>query len=110
MIALPARDEVRALGLADLDEILARELQRGLGAFRTGRAEIGVRQPAGFAVQHDIREVLGGLAAERSGMGIGHGGGLPADRLGDAAVAVAEAGDRRAARGVDDPAAVGGGR
>jgi hypothetical protein len=40
-------------------------------------------------------------------VGVGQGGGLAADGLGDAAVAVAEAGDRGAARGVDDGAAVG---
>ena len=107
MIALPAGDEMGALGLADLDEVLAGQLQRGLGAFRAGGAEIGVGQTAGFAVQHDVREVLGGLAAERAGVGVGHGGGLAADGLGDAAVAVAEAGNRGAARSVDDARAVG---
>ena len=43
VIALPAGDEMHALRLADLDEILPRQLQRRLGAFRAGRAEIGVR-------------------------------------------------------------------
>ena len=107
MVALAARDEARALGLADLDEILPRQLQRRLGAFRAGGAEIRVGKAAGFAVQHDVRQVLGGLAAERAGMGVGHRRGLPADRGGDALVAVAEARDRRAARAVDDLRAVG---
>ena len=54
VIALPAGDEVRALRLADLQEILPRELERRLGALGAGRAEIGVRQAAWFAVQQDV--------------------------------------------------------
>ena len=54
------------------------------------------------------RELLGRLVGERAGMGVGHARGLSPDRLGDAAVAVAEAGHRGAAGGVDDRAAVGG--
>ena len=107
MIALSARDEVGALGLTNLDEVLARKLQRSLGAFRAGGAEVRVRQTAGFAVQHDVREVLGRLAAERAGVGVGHGGRLAADGLGDAAVAVAEAGNGGAAGTIDDARAVG---
>src|ERR1017187_8077785 len=62
MIALTARDEVGAPGLADLDEVLTGELQRRLGAFGAGRAEVRACQTAGFAVQHDVREILSGLA------------------------------------------------
>src|ERR1017187_2201430 len=65
-----------------------------------------MRQPAWLVLQNDIRKVLGRLADERSGVRIGHRGGLPTDRLGDALVAVAEAGDRRATRGVDHLGAV----
>ena len=107
VVALAAGDDVGAPGLADLDEVLAGELQRGLGAFRAGGAEIGVRQTARFAVQHDVREFLGGLAAERAGVGVGHGGGLAADGLGDAPVAMAQAGNGGAAGAVDDAGAVG---
>ena len=96
VVALAARDKTRALRLADLDEILPRQLQRRLGAFGAGRAEPRMREAAGFAVQHDVRQVLGGLADERAGMGIGHCRGLPADGGGDALVAVAEARNRGA--------------
>ena len=41
-------------------------------------------------------------------MSVCHDGGLATDGFGDAAVAVTKAGDSGAARGVDDPAAVGG--
>ena len=107
VVALAAGDEVRALGLADLDEVLAGEFQRGLGAFGAGGAEVGVGQAAGFAIEHDVREVFCWLAAEGAGVGVGHGGGLASDGLGDAAVAVAEAGDRGAAGAIDDAGAVG---
>ena len=42
MIALPARDEMRALRLADLDEVLARHLERRLDRFRAAADEIRV--------------------------------------------------------------------
>ena len=95
-----------ALGLTDLDEVLTGKLQCSLGAFRAGGAEIRVRQTAGFAVQHNVREILGRLAAERAGVGVGHGGCLAADGLGDAAVAVAQARNSGAARSIDDARAV----
>src|SRR5579871_5903928 len=63
-------------------------------------------QAAGFAIQHDVREVLGRLAAERAGVRIGHGHSLATDGLGDATVAVAEARNGRATRTIDDPRAV----
>ena len=63
VVALAAGDEARALRLADLEEILPRELQRGLGPFGAGGAEIGMREAAGFADQ-DVGEFLGGLADE----------------------------------------------
>ena len=107
VVALAARDEVGALGLVDFDEVLAREFQCGLGAFRAGGAEIGVGQAAWFAIQHDVREVFGGLAAEGSGVGVGHRGRLLADGGGDALIAVAEAGDRGATGAVDDAGAIG---
>ncbi len=107
VVALAACDEVRALRLADLDKVLSRELKRGLGALRAGRAEIRMRQAAGFAVENDMREVLRRLAAERSGVRVGHAGGLPPDRRCDALVAVAETGDRGTTGAVDDLRAVG---
>ncbi len=60
-----------------------------------------MRQPARLVVQNDIRQVLGRLTDESAGVRVGHCRGLPADRRGDALVAVAQAGHRGAARGVD---------
>ena len=98
VIGLPAGDGAGALGLADLQEVLPGELDRGFVALGARGAEPGAGQAAGFVVQHDVRQILGRLVGERAGVGIGHGGGLAPDRLGDAAVAVAEAGHRGAAR------------
>ena len=47
MVALAARDEVRALGLANLHKILARHFQCGFHRFRATGDEIHVRHAFG---------------------------------------------------------------
>ena len=106
VVALPPRYGAGALGLAGFQEVLPRQLDRCLVALRSRGAEPRPRQPARFILQQDVGQVLGRLVGEGAGMGVGHPRGLPTDRLCDAAVAVAEAGDRRAARGVDDGLAI----
>ena len=106
VIALPPGYVVRALGLANLHEILARQLQSRFRTFRPGRAEIGGGQTARRAIEDDVREFLRRPADEAAGVGIGHGGGLATNGVGNAAIAVAEAGDSGAARSIDDCPAV----
>ena len=77
VVALAAGDGADALRLADLDEILARQLDRRLVALGAGGAEPGVGQAAGFVVEHDLGEFLGRLVGEGAGVRVGHGGGLP---------------------------------
>ena len=106
MVGLPPGDSLRALGLADFKEVLAGQLDRGFVALGAGGAEPGAGKAARFVLQDDLGKVLGGLVGEGAGVGIGHGGGLATDCLGNAAVTVAEAGDGRPAGCVDDRVAV----
>ena len=108
VVGLAAGDGADALGLADFQEILAGELDRGLIALGARGAEPRAGEAAGFLGQDDIREVFGRLVGECAGVGVGHGGGLAADSLGDAAIAVTEACDGGTARGVDNGLPVGG--
>src|SRR3546814_1899935 len=65
-VALAARDDVAALRLADLDEVLARHLQRGFDGFRAARHEVGVAG-AGRRVRHQLRgQALGGRSEEHT--------------------------------------------
>ena len=107
VIRLPPRDRAHPSRLADLQKILPRQFKRRLVPLRPGRTKPGPRQPARFAVEQDLRQILRRLVGERSGVSIGHRRGLPRDRLGDAAVAMAQSGDRGATRRVDDGAAIG---
>ncbi len=106
VIGLPPSDCADALRLTDLQEILARKLDGRLVALRAGGTEPGAGQAARLAVEDDFSKVFGRLVGEGAGMGIGHGGGLAPDCLGDPAVAVAQAGDRGPARSVDHFVAV----
>ena len=108
VVGLPAGDRPEPLGLTDLQEILPSQLDRGLVAFGARGTEPRPRQAAGFVMQQDVGQILGRLVGKRAGMGIGHGGGLSANRFGHAAVAMTEAGDRGPAGCVDDgrPSAV----
>ena len=47
VIALAAGDEMATLRLPDLDEILPRELERGLDRLRTARYQVDVAMPGG---------------------------------------------------------------
>ena len=106
MIRLPSRDRADSSRLPDLQEILPRELDRRFVALGPRGTEPRAGQPARFVMQQDLRQIFGRLVGERSGVSIGHGRGLTRDRLGHAAVAVAEGSDRRATGGIDDRAAV----
>ena len=116
MIALPPRDEVPALRLADLDEILPRELERGLDCLRSAGDEIDVRDARRCSRDQLIGKRLGHRGREEAGVRVSDLVDLLVHRAQDVGMAVAEARHRRAAgrvdvflaRGVDDANAVAG--
>ncbi len=71
VIALAPRDDVAALGLATLDEILPRHFQRRLDRFRSAAHEVGVADAGGGVGDQAVGEFLGDLGGEEAGMGIG---------------------------------------
>ncbi len=101
VIALLAADEVAPLGLADLDEVLPRHLERCLDRLRAAADEIDVAD-AGRRVGDEVAaQLLRDLGGEEARVRVGelvelgvHGG----QHVG---MAVAEARHRRTARGVD---------
>ena len=101
VIALPARDELGALRLALLDEVVARHLQAGLDRLRAAAAEVHVGHAARGVRDQVVGQLLGDARREEAGVRVGdriellvHGG----QHVG---MGVAEAGHRRAARCVD---------
>ncbi len=114
VITLPPRDEVPPLRLADLDEVLPRELERRLDRLRAAGDEIDVRHARRRARDQLIGKLLGHGRREEAGMRIGDPVDLLVHRPQDVGMTVAEARHRRAAgrvnvfpaRGVDDANAV----
>ncbi len=74
VVALAARDEVRALRLADLDEILARELERGLDRLRAAGDEIDVRHAVGCVRDEMVGQLLGDRRGEEARVRVGERG------------------------------------
>ena len=68
MIALPPRDDAGALRLPDLEEILPRELERGLGRFRAATHRIGKGKAARLVPDQFVGERLGNLGGEETRM------------------------------------------
>ena len=101
VIALAARDDGAALRFAGLDEILARHLQRRLDRLGAAADEIDVIDAARRVLDQPIGEPLGGLGGEEGGVGVGERVELPVQGRDDVGMAMAEAGHRRAARGVE---------
>jgi hypothetical protein len=107
VVALAPRDEVRALRLADLHEILARHLQRRLHRLGAAAHQVHVAHALGRGADQLVGQLLGHFAGEEAGVRVGqpvdlrvHGG----QHLG---VRMAERRHRRAARGVEVFAALG---
>ena len=107
VIALPPGDDMAALRLADLDEILARHLERRLDRLRTAADEIDMAQPGRRVLDQAVGEALGGFGGEESGVRIGEGVELFAHGGEHVRVPVAKARDGRAARRVEIAAPVG---
>src|SRR6185312_9190321 len=91
VIALPAGDEAIAPGLAGLDEILSRDLDRGLDRFRSAADEIDVSKPARLVADQTIRQRFGRLGGEEGGMRKSELGGLLYHRLQHARMLMAKA-------------------
>ena len=69
MIALQPGDEAMTGWLPDLDEILARQLQGGLAAFRAARNVENVRQPARGGADQGFGQSLGRFGREEAAIG-----------------------------------------
>ena len=101
VIALAARDEMRALRLAALDEILPRDLDRGFDRLRSATDVIDVSEPARLVADQPLRQFFGGLRREEAGMGIGELSSLPLHRLEHARMLMAQTRDGGAAGGIE---------
>ena len=101
MVALAPRDEVAPFRLADLDEVLARQLERGLDRLGAARDEIDVRHALGRARDQVVGELFRDLGGEKARVRVGDAVDLLVHRAQDVGVTVAEAGHRGAAGGVD---------
>ena len=68
VVALPPRDEMPPLRLSDLDEVLPRELQRGLDRLGTAGNEIDVPDAGRRMRDERFREPLGDVRREKARM------------------------------------------
>ena len=101
VIALAPRDDVAPLRLAALDEILARELERGLDRLRSAADVEDVTDARRRVGDEIVGQLLGDLRREEAGMRIGEPVELLVHRRQHVRMRVPEAGHRRAGRGID---------
>ena len=101
MVALAPGDEMGALRLADLDEVLARHLERRLDRFRAAADEVGVAHASGRAADQLVGQRLGDVGGEEAGVRVGDAVDLRVHRGAHVGMAVAERRDRGAAGGVE---------
>ena len=101
VIALPAPDDVTALGLPDLEHVLARHLERGFDAFGAAGVEVHALETGGRVGDDRVGERLGDFGGEERRVRIRELVDLALDRLEHARVAVAEARHGCTARGVE---------
>jgi hypothetical protein len=87
--------------LPALDEILPRQLQRRLDRLGSARNEIGARHARWRRRDQGVGERLRRLAGEERGVRVGEAFDLRLERRDHLGMAVAEARDRRTARGVE---------
>ena len=114
MVALAPGNEMPTLRLADLDEILAGELQRRFDRFRATGNDVRMRHAGRRVRDQVIGELFRDFRGEEAGVGIGDPVELCAHRRRDVGVAMTETGHGRAAGrvevflsvGVDDDDAV----
>ena len=107
VIALAPGDEMGAPRLPDLDEVLARHLQRRFDRLRAAANQIGMAHAGRRRGDQLIRQRLRHLGGEETGVGVGQAIDLRVHRRDHVGMAVAQRGDRRAAGGVEVLAAGG---
>ncbi len=101
VVALLARDEVAPLRLPRLDEILPGHLERGLHGLGAPGDEVRVARARRRGAHQHVGQLLGHLGREEARVRVGEAVDLRVHRGDHVRVAVAEAGHRRAARGID---------
>ena len=101
MIALPARDEPGPLGLATLDEILPRHLERCFDRLRATRHEVDLRNTGRRAIDEMIGQPLRRVRGEEGRVRVGQAVDLSLYGLVDCRMPVTQAGNGRTARGID---------
>ena len=107
VIALAPRNDMAALRLADLDEILARHLERRLDRLRTAADQIDMAQSRRRVLDQPVGQTLGDFGREEGGVRIGQRVELAPHRGQYVRMPMAEARDRRAARCVEIKPALG---
>ncbi|BEP95336.1 hypothetical protein GmRootA79_37200 [Acidovorax sp. A79] len=73
MITLAAANECRALGFADLDEILTREFQCGFDGFRATGYEVDLIEPGRGVFNQVFSKLLADVRCKETGVGIRDG-------------------------------------
>ena len=101
VIALPPGDEVPSVRLAALDEILSRQLERCLDAFRAAGYEVHVRHFARSMGDELVAQRFGGVGREKARVCVFQPVELAAHRRQHGGMTVAEARHRGAAAGVE---------
>jgi hypothetical protein len=91
VIALPPCDEHAALRLADLDGVLARQLQRGLDCLGTARDEVDVLEARRRSRHERVGERFGDVGREEARMRVGDATHLRVDRREHVRMRVAQA-------------------
>ncbi len=101
VIALAPRNDMGPLGLAGLDEILSRHLERRLDRLRAAADQIDMAHSGRRVLDQPVGKALGGLGGEKPRVSVGDRLELPAHRGEHVGMPMAEARDRRASRGVE---------
>jgi L-alanine-DL-glutamate epimerase-like enolase superfamily enzyme len=101
VIALATGNKDVPLGLADLQEILPRHLERGLRRLRATGDEVHTIDAFGRVAHQPIGQLFGRRCREEGRVRIGKLSGLRLDRLDDFRMAVTQARHRRTARRID---------
>ncbi len=107
VIALPAGDDMTALRLAALQEILPGQLDRRLNGFRSAGNEIDAGNARRRPFNQHLGQMFGRLGGEEAGMGVGDTIQLRLDGGKHGTVGMTEAGYRRAAASVEIAAILG---
>ena len=101
MIALPAGDDIAALALAALHEILSRELKRRLDRFRAATDEEDMPDAFGRVCDEIVGQLFGDIGCEEARVSIGECIELHAHGSEDVRMRMPETRHRRPARSVD---------